>query len=237
MAWAFTIKEQRDSALVTPGMNITAKLNAVAAPTHQITKLSDDALGELPLIDDAKPDLLGYVQRRNVFRMKYDPRWRVVQDENYGLNMRLLDDGLVAAQCNMKLIQAPSTAPETSLKEFETEVKAAIGPSFTKIQDSTEGKNPAGVRTLKVVCEGVVEQVPVLWVSYLFEGPEGYRVSTTISFEDSMLEKFGEADKAILETLEFNAAIKAATNKADPENSDAEKSRVSERVATRKPKT
>jgi len=109
-------------------------------------------------------------------------------------------------------LQEAGAVPPQKLSEFQAEVRTALGKNFTRFQDASEGNNPAGIRTLKVISEGEVEGVPILWLSYLFEGPDGWRVSSTISLEDKLLDKFGEADRAILETLMFPRAATATTN-------------------------
>lgn len=208
--WTLTIKEQRDPGLASPGLDVTAKLTATAKTIYDAKELSDEALGGLALIDDQQEERLSYVHRRGVFRFQYDPRWKIRSDESQQLNMQLLAENLIAAQANVRMVQLPAGAPPLQLKEFEQEVKTSIGKYFVKFQDKHEGVNPLGVRTLKIVSEGVVDTVSVLWLSYYFEGPDGYRVAFTISLEDKMLEQYGEADKLILESMEFNESLQQA---------------------------
>ena len=208
--WTLNIKEQRDPGIASPGLDVTAKLTATAKTIHEAKELSDENLGGLALIDDQQQERLSYVNRRAVFRFHYDPRWKIRNDESQQMNMQLVDGNLVAAQANVRMVQLPAGAPPMQLKEFEQEVRTSLGKNFSKFQDKHEGVNPLGVRTLKIVSEGAVDSVSVLWVSYYFEGPDGYRVAFTISLEDKMLEQYGEADKAILETMEFNESIQQA---------------------------
>lgn len=208
--WALTIKEQRDAGQASPGLDVTAKLTATAKTVFEAKELSDETLGGLALIDDQHAERLSYVHRRGVFRFQYDPRWKIRSDESQQMNLQLLEGNLIAAQANVRVVQLPAGAPPLQLKEFEQEVKTSIGNHFVKFQDKHEGVNPLGVRTLKIVSEGVVDTVSVLWLSYYFEGPDGYRVAFTISLEDKMLEQYGEADKAILETMEFNESLQQA---------------------------
>jgi len=208
--WSLTIKEQRDPGQASPGLEVTAKLTATAKTVYEAKELSDETLGGLALIDDQHEERLSYVHRRGVFRFQYDPRWKIRADESQQMNMQLLEGNLIAAQANVRMVQLPAGAPPLQLKEFEQEVKTSIGKHFVKFQDKHEGVNPLGVRTLKIVSEGVVETVSVLWLSYYFEGPDGYRVAFTISLEDKMLEQYGEADKALLETMEFNESLQQA---------------------------
>lgn len=208
--WTLTIKEQRDVGLASPGLDVTAKLTATSKTVYESKELGDENLGGLALIDDQQSERLSYVNRRGVFRFQYDPRWKIRMDESQQMNMQLVDANLVAAQANVRMVQLPASAPPMQLKEFEQEVKTSLGNNFIKFQDKHEGVNPLGVRTLKIVSEGSVDSVSVLWLSYYFEGPDGYRVSFTISLEDKMLEQYGEADKAFLETMEFNSALQQA---------------------------
>lgn len=208
--WSLTIKEQRDAGLASPGLDVTAKLTAKAKTVFEAKELSDETLGGLALIDDQHEERLSYVNRRGVYRFQYDPRWKIRSDESQQMSMQLLDGNLIAAQANVRMVQLPAGAPPLQLQEFEQEVKTSIGKHFAKFQDKHEGVNPLGVRTLKIVSEGVVDTVSVLWLSYYFEGPDGYRVAFTISLEDKMLEQFGQADKAFLETMEFNASLQQA---------------------------
>jgi hypothetical protein len=202
-SWKLTVKENRSPNVVGPGFDITANVEATATATSEIAELMDSALGSIPLVDEQSPDRLMYAQRRGGYAMQYDSRWRIVIDEPQLISMRLIDDGAIIAQANFRLAHLPGSAPPMNRAEFELQVKNAIGKSFTKFQDSTEGQNPGGIRTLKVIAEGQADNVPVLWVSYLFEGPDGWRVNCTISLEDQYLSRFADADRAILETMIF----------------------------------
>ncbi len=208
--WTLTIKEQRDPGQGSPGLDVTAKLIGAAKTVFEAKELSDEALGGLALIDDQREERLSYVQRRAVFRFQYDPRWKIRQDESQQMSMQLLAGNEIAANANLRMVQLPAGSPPLQLSEFEQEVKTSLGKNFHKFQDKHEGVNPLGVRTLKLVSEGVVDTVTVLWLSYYFEGPDGYRVAVTISLEDKLLEQYGEADKAILESMEFNEALQQA---------------------------
>jgi hypothetical protein len=214
--WNFTLKEARDIGAASPGLAITAKVSVTVSAVQEIAELADEALGGLPLIEE-RPEQLAYIHRRGLFAMQYDARWRILADESHQLSMRLIDEGLLVAHCNCKLIQLPGSAPPQQLSEFQAEIRQSLGKNFVRFQDSLEGTNQRGLRTLKVVAEGQVEDVPVLWLSYLFEGPKGWRVSATISLEDQLLDRFAEADRAMLETLLF------LPEKETPEKETAQK--------------
>jgi hypothetical protein len=207
--WNFKIKESRDSGLATPGFDITATVTGTADSATEVATLTDKALEGIALVDDQQPNRLSYTQRRAKYRFQYDQRWRTVVDESQQLSMRLVDDGLIIAHCNLKLLELAQTAPPLSLAEFEQEIKTTLGDRFQKFQDKTEGKNPNGVRTLKIVAEGLVDTVPVLWLSYYFEGPDGTRATVTIALEDKLLDKYAEADRDILATFEFGRSENA----------------------------
>ncbi|MDX1964341.1 MAG: hypothetical protein SFX18_14405 [Pirellulales bacterium] len=198
--WQF--QEERAMGSVSPGLSVSGKVTCQITAIPEIPELSDQQLGAIPLVAD-QADLLAYVHRRGVFAMQYDQRWRIIADEPQHLSMRLMDQGKVIAQCNIKLAQTAGDAPEYKLSELAAEVQNSLGKNFTKLQDTSEGSNPAGNRTLKVVAEGSVEGVPVLWLCYLFEGPSGWRLTAMITFDNQLLDQFGEADRAILESLIF----------------------------------
>ena len=56
---------------------------------------------------------------------------------------------------------------------------------------------------LNVVAMGAVEGLPITWHYYLLIDPQGRRAAISFTMENALADRFGEADRLILDEFRF----------------------------------
>jgi hypothetical protein len=98
---------------------------------------------------------------------------------------------------------APATADKpTTLAEFQEDVRKALGDNFGQFAKASEQSNPQGGRLYRVVATGQAAEIPIEWHYYLVIDAKGRQVSLVFTLEQSLVEKLGEADQRLAETVE-----------------------------------
>ncbi len=142
----------------------------------------------------------------------YDPRWRITRDEADSVAMRLIDRGALVAQCNVSVLSKVKLTESISLESFQKEVQQSLGKNFAAFEHAAEREHPAGYRMLHTVAHGAVSDLPIVWHYYLLIDKQGRRAALSFTMEGRLLERFGEADRLILNEFRFSETAQAATD-------------------------
>ena len=121
--------------------------------------------------------------------------------------LKLVRQGAVICQCNIASL--PQREPDrlVSLEEYQDEVRRALGDNFGQFVAAKQSLDSANHRVLRVVVNGVVHEkstdLPICWIYYHVADEEGRQVALTFTVEQERLERFSEADRAIVDSLRF----------------------------------
>ena len=204
--FAISIKENRSVGHVGAGLDIVAKLRMQLTPGGNCEMLSDEHLAGLTLDDEAAGDMLSYVSKSGGFEMYHDRRWHFTRDDADLAVLRMIDRGELVAQCNLSPLKKLKTGEKTSLAEFQADVQKALGKGFGQFVTAAESTNSAGQHVLRVVAIGTVAELPIQWNYYLVSSPDGQRVAFAFTLEQNLVERFGEADQPLVDSVDFRAA-------------------------------
>jgi hypothetical protein len=88
-----------------------------------------------------------------------------------------------------------------TLQDFEANVVKSLGDKLDKVEAATEWANAAGHQCLGVIATGKIEDVQMQWRYYLV-GEAGKRPATvSVTVEQSLLDRFGDADRAMIDSM------------------------------------
>jgi hypothetical protein len=197
------IKELRKPGEVTPGLDVVAKLSLTATPIkksaprpfdeqliEQARKLAVAELGELQVDTPTR----GY-------RFRHDSTWYVTGEQREHMALKRLERGDFIAHCNISTVTARPADKPMTLQEFEAEVVKALGDKLENVEAATEWANEAGHQCLGVIATGTIEELPMQW-RYYRVAAEGKRAAVvSVTLEQSLLDRFSDADKAIVESM------------------------------------
>jgi hypothetical protein len=143
---------------------------------------------------------LSYASLGGQFRFLYDRRWFLTSDDSKLAIFRLLDRGELVAQCNVSAVPAGPTKLAT-LAEFQHDVQNSLGKNFGQFVNASQFTNEAGYNVLRLVVHGTVSQLPIEWIYYLITDSNGQRVSLAFTLEESLLDRFARADRALADAV------------------------------------
>ena len=195
------IKESRTPSQIVPGLNVVAKVSVTVRPSTKsldaaLTKQLSDLAGPLPA-------QLRFEAQQHGYRFAHDRGWYVTEEQRDLVALRYLQDSNQTAHCNVTTLPARSAGRETTLSEFERDVRESLGDNLETVTASTEWTTSQGHDCLGVVARGQVKAVPIEWRYYLISSPDLPRVSLGVTIEQSQIEKFDDADRQIVESLEL----------------------------------
>ncbi len=209
------IQEERTASQIVPGLDVIAKVSVTVEPyTETLPEIFQGnfskAVGD---VSQPLANKLRYEAPQHGYQFLHDHAWYVTAEQSDLVSMRSMHGGDQTAHCNVTTLPARSEGNETSLKDFEHDVRASLGESLETITASTEWMTAQGHTCLGIVATGSVAEVPIEWRYYLIASPGLPRVSLAITIEQSQLEQFDDADRQMVDSLELLEKVSATASK------------------------
>lgn len=199
------VKEEREASFVTDGVDVVSRLQVTITPAKEPASLSDAALAKLALKPTPELTYLTYESNEDGWQCQYDRRWYIhhQRPKDTAAVLRFLDRGMLSGQCNLSSLAKREPDKLVSLADFQDDVRKALDKSFGEFVDAKESSNEAGYRTYRVVVHGTSSDIAMRWIYYLVADPQGRQVAFTFAVEQSILDRFADADKPLVQTLRF----------------------------------
>ncbi len=199
--------ENRNAGQIAPGFEGTVKLDMKAAAKDTTEVIPPPAIARAKKFRHQK---LAW-KPANSFLIYFDPRWRLITDEDQAAVLRLLDDGDVLAQCNV--VQLPNRPSNNflGLKEFADEVGNIIDDSPAKVIASYERETPRGIKVLQVEVLGEEREIPIRWVYNHVAHEDGRQLTFVFTVEDEVYDRFSQFGHSLIDSVIFKAATRETT--------------------------
>jgi hypothetical protein len=199
------IQEKHESSFVSDGMDVVSRLAIKVAPVDEPARLSDESLAKLDLKPTTEAVCLSYESPNGDWNCALDRRWYVYHQRPKidTAVLRYIDRGEFAGQCNLSSL--PQRKPETlvSLEQYQEDIKKALGKSFGEFVEAGQNSNEANYRVYRVAVNGTSSDIPMCWIYYLVADQFGRQVTFTFAVEQKHLERFAQADRALVESMRF----------------------------------
>ncbi len=210
---AMLIKEKRSIGHIGPGLDTVAKLVVRISPISGSESL-ESRLGEAKI---ARPSpeagQLTYTSPAG-FGFTYDRRWFLTTEDPKLAVFRLLDRGELIAQCNVSAI-AGSKTQQPTLAAFQRDVQTSLGKNFGQFSGASQYTGPLGYSVLKVTVRGTVSKLPIDWIYYLVSDDQGHRVTLAFTLEESLADRFADADRELVGGIRLNQPALTARRPTD----------------------
>lgn len=197
------VQEKRTASEVVPGLNVVAQLKLTIVPAEKSDQLDADLVARAGDIKRPLRHELLYDGSQHGFRFLHDTSWYITAEQSDVLSIRHLQEGDLTAHCNLSTLPPRSAGRETTLEEFERDVRESIGTHLEKVTASRQWTTSQGNTCLGVIALGKVEEVPVQWRYYLVATPDLPRVTMAVTVEQSLIEKFADADRQLVDSMEL----------------------------------
>lgn len=202
---ALGIKEKRAIGHAQPGYEITSRVRIAATPLRSSPHLADGFLAQFPLELKDGSTLLSHESTEGGFHLLHDRRWHVMADHRDATIMRMVDHGDLIAQCNISRLKNLAPDKRLSLDGFAQEVQTTLGKTLDHILDTDQSTTDQGLRQLRIVAAGTVQEVPVQWTYYHLTDDEGRSAALVYTMDSRLVERFAELDRAMVSSLELRS--------------------------------
>jgi len=207
------VQEKRAAGEVVPGLDVVAKVHLVVGTAPRKARLNKKLVSQFSDLSQPLQHKLLYDAPEQGFRFLHDTAWYVTGEQRDQLSLRCLQEGDLTAHCNVSTLPARSTGRQTTLEQFERDIRESLGDNLERVTAATQWKTSLGHDCLGIIAIGKFEEVPVEWRYYLLAGDDLPRVSLAVTLEQSQIKRFADADREIIETLKLLPKAVPATAK------------------------
>jgi hypothetical protein len=208
-------RDEREMGPAQPATTIEATTTLTRAYLEQEPKeLSDAALVAVPEGLEVPPNLLQLLYRdpRDRFCLTHARDWHMTARTDEHLTLRLMDRGDFVAQLTL----TPWTKAERGLhmtpEDFRDIVEETPGLDEEQIRDDGESKSEHGLYVYRFSALGETDGLKTLHIFYLVASAEGDQMMLYFTMRQTLAEKLGTRDLAVVNGLEFSRP----TAPADP---------------------
>lgn len=208
--FALVTREDRRISQVAAGFEITVRFQMTIVPENAPPQLAQNNLAGLGVEPTAETSRLRYESPRDRWQITYDRRWYLNSNDRQKALFKLIQDGTLAGQCNIASLPERDCAQLISLDDYQEDVRRALDKDFGEFVDAKQWGNDAGYRVLRVAVNGTAHdksnEAPIRWIYYHVADEHGRQVALTFTVEKEQLDRFAEADRAIVDSLRFAEA-------------------------------
>jgi hypothetical protein len=205
VTWAgLLIKEDRKPGEVSAGVDVVALLQMTVTPISASPRLSDSAIGRVPLTPTDEVTQLSHRSADGIWMLTHDRKWYMNTDKRDMTILRLVEDGQRIAQCNIKTMSKAESSRTPKLSKFEDEVRQALAKNMGKFVESKELSHEAGYRVFRVVATGEVSDLPIQWNYYLVIDDQGRQVVFAFTALKENVDRLAGADRRLVGAFRFS---------------------------------
>ena len=195
-------QEKRAVGHVGPGLDVQTQ---VTLRRHKLTHPQRLArhlpIQHFPLADPYTTRL----ELRHVplgVQFQYDRRWHIVGEDEKGMVLRLVDRGELVAQCN--IARLPAEKEPLSAKQWQERIAQTLEEHFGRwVEPPQVVRLQKGYQGLRLIAEGQVQELPILWQYWVLRGPEGRQAMVVFTLEPKLVPRFGNAERLLIHTFRF----------------------------------
>jgi hypothetical protein len=175
--------------------------------------------------------LLTHDSKEGEFTLLHDRRWHVVADNQASTILRLVDRGDLIAQCNISRLKDMPEGKQLALDAFQEEVGSTLGKgpeggtanktTERQVVNADQATTDNGLRQLRVVVAGAVQEVPVQWTYYHLSDSKGRNIALVFTMDARLVERFAELDRSMISSLELRSRAADAAPSAEENPQEA----------------
>ncbi|WP_417732489.1 hypothetical protein [Rosistilla oblonga] len=210
---ALAIREERGLSKAKPGFEVAAQIRVIR---QAITKSNGIDSGE-PIDLAIKPTqdklLVDIRSKQGGFSVFCDRNWHLISENERFAQLRMIDNDRVIAQCDIRPMPKLKDGHQLTLEAFQDDIRRTLDKRFNELLEAEEKVTSGGLRLLRVVAQGAVEEVPVQWIYLHFSDDQGHRSAAIFTLADQQVEAFGGGDHQFAEGFRFTPADDAETKR------------------------
>ncbi|MFO0960322.1 MAG: hypothetical protein U0800_23285 [Isosphaeraceae bacterium] len=206
--------EDRKPGQVEAGLDVRSVLVVSREPAETPAELADAALAGVVNGVDRSLELLRFSPPGGGYTLYHDRDWHLSYDDARKSVLKRLDHGELVAQCNLSIGPNAGKDRHQDPRQFQEDVRAALGNRFGKVLLAGPVEEPRdGLFRFRMVVQGQVEQVGVIWIYYLIANPDGDQLLATFTMAQAQAERFGEQDLGMIGSLSWPGSAAAGADR------------------------
>jgi hypothetical protein len=224
---AVVVRERRQPSHVAPGFDVEARLVVARGPLDSGSvapeAAADGARGaKEPAATTLRPRGAGEPGRlwhrdpAGRFDLVHDSGWKRVEDGPHGLVLRLVDHGALVGQCSIMCLPGAPAAEPPGVADVRRDFERSLAGQVSRIETAEETVREDGLRVVRLEAAGTAGGLSFRWMHYVLAGPGG-RAGVTFMCEEPLRQRFGAADRRLVEGLRVLAGVEGG----DPEAATA----------------
>ncbi|MDP1795931.1 MAG: hypothetical protein Q8K78_00545 [Planctomycetaceae bacterium] len=208
--------EKRTIGAVSVGLDVAARMRLLRKVAQVGGRIATPAVLTAAGEEHPASALLLRFEAPGNLSMLHTRQWHLFKQTEQTSILRLLDDGLFIAQVNMSPIPSAKPGEHTTPEVFEGDIRQSLGERLKAITKSEVLPSKDRRYIYKVVAEGAVGDRQLTWIYYLVADPTGKQASMLFSLDRELVEKLGQRDQDLVESLRFGPPPVTAILKAPP---------------------
>lgn len=199
------IKEKRNVTEVSDGLDVVARVQTTILPQADSAKLSDASLKDVSFQSTPESLLLEHRSKKESWKLLYDRAWQLSIDvyEKDIAEFHRFDKSSHIAHCKITPLLPTEPGKLVGLDAFQGELKEKLDKEFGGFVDADETTTPEKYRILRTAIQGKASDVPMHWIYYHISDPAGHQAVIYFIMEEKNIERFGDADKKLVESFRF----------------------------------
>lgn len=204
VSWVgLVIKEQREISQSVPGFEITARVRMIRAEADNELEVTHTELVDLVNAEDAGEWLVRLQSLPGRYSMLADRRWKTYIDGGEEAILRMIENNVVIAQCNVTQLTQLDEGTQLTLEAMQADIQKSLGESFGAFAESRERVTSPKLRQLRTVISGQIQEVPIQWIFNHLSDDQGRRVALEFTMGGNQIERFAAADEQMVASFEF----------------------------------
>ena len=216
-----SIQEERSISEIEPGFAITARIQLIRADSSGEIETDRANLLSLRESQDTGRWLVQLESIPGRYSMLTERNWFTYIDGGEEAILRMIENNTVIAQCNIARLPELEEGTHLSLEGMQADIKKALGDSFGEMLESSEKATDAGLRVLRTVVMGKLEDVPIQWIYVHASNDAGRRLALVFTMGGNYTERFAAADEQMASSLEMLPEVTEAQPSVAPQLSSA----------------
>ncbi|HET6426622.1 MAG TPA: hypothetical protein VFG20_23220, partial [Planctomycetaceae bacterium] len=195
--------EKRTVGAVSVGLDVSARVRLLRKVAQVGGRVTTPAVLAAAAEEPPVSALLLRFEAPGNLSMLHSRQWHLFKQTEQTSILRLLDDGLFIAQLNMSPIPSAKAGEHTTPEVFIADIRQSLGDRLRAISKSEVVPSKDRRYIYKVVAEGANGERQLTWIYYLIADPSGKQASMLISLDRELVEKLGQRDLELAQSLRF----------------------------------
>ncbi len=204
ISWvAVSMQETRQVGESEPGFDVTARIRILRESIDKLSQSIDLDNLQKRAESDQSSELTRVLSRLGAYQFVADRGWTLYSDSGVDASLRWGQKNYTFAQCTITNLTDTEPGQQLSIDGYQRDIQKSMGKQLGQMLEATEKLTATGLRMMRVVSVGTVNQVPMQWIHILVSNDAGRHLSLVFTMNAASTDRFDSQDLQIADTLEF----------------------------------